>query len=639
MHNLNRWVPGTAVRSSSEGMEGVWLIRRTNGSNVTLANIDGHSVMIKTEEELSEHIEGERLHFMAEDLYNGEIVFQDLSDEDQEETARKYSYVKEFLDSEDQKRSKKKLEKIIEFVASKISDISPPAWNTFNNWLKQYSNAGYRLRGLYPNHFKKGCRRQRLDPRVYEIIYQLMPLYFKESQPLPSSIHRMVEAKILKFNLDNPNDLLKVPAYSTVLYHLNKNSYQTHVSGRIGKKRARYEFSDVGEAPATSRILERVEVDHTPLDINVLHDETGTLLGRPNLSILIDHYSRMIMGFQISFEEPSYASVAMAVGNAILPKADFLQSHGIKGNWPAHGIMELMVADNGAEFWGHNLDMAMSDIGSVLQYAPVRSPNYKGAAERFFLTLKTMLIDALPGKTNGVGEGSDEYVAEKEAKLTLTEFKKKFLNWLVNIYHLEPRGKAEQSPLDLWNESAREFPVVEEEVKSIETALMCSETRTLQRSGIQFENLEYNSELLRDIYRREGVTELRIKYSPFNLGHIYVWDELNRLYIRVQCLDYQYAKGLSLYAHRAICKRVKEKRKSYKENAVLQKAKIEVFGDIESLHQRNARRKRPVTAKKAARIHSIGVESHSVVIQQEDCASAIIINSQIEESTDNWEVW
>ncbi len=639
MHNIDRWIPGIAVCANFEGMNGIWLIRRVKSSNVTLVNIDSQVVLVKEKEELEKLLKSEELQFMTDHRYNGDIVFQDLSEKDQKKTTRKYIYVRAFLDSDDQKRSKEKLNKISSFVASKIDDKSPPSWNTFNNWLKQYFKAGNKIKGLYPNEPNKGNRDIRGDPRVREIINQSIPLFFKNNQMMKSTIHRIVEAKVLKHNLNNPDDLLKPPVYSTVSYHIDKRSYQDHVKGRIGKNRARYEFANIGEAPRTSRILERVEADHTPLDINVLHDETRTLLGRPTLTVLIDHYSRMVTGFQISFEEPSYASAAMAIGSAILPKTDLLDVYGVEGCWPAHGVMEMMVADNGAEFWSDNLDMAISEVGSVLQYAPVRSPNYKGVAERFFLTLRTTLIDSLPGKTNSVGTGSDEYIAAKEAKLTLSEFKEIFLNWLVNIYHLEPHGKAEKSPLDMWNDSAREFPVVEEDAKRIETALMCSDTRTLQRSGIQIEVLPYNSDFLRDIYRREGVVELTIKYNPFDIGHIYVWDDLNRVYIRVDCDEYEYAKGLSMYAHKAIRKRIRAMRKSYKENAVLQKAKADLFGDIEILHERNVRRKSQATAKKAARVHSLGVDDFSEKINLEDATPVVIQNMMAEEEPDDWEVW
>ncbi|WP_299581525.1 hypothetical protein [uncultured Microbulbifer sp.] len=386
MHSLSRWIPGIALCANFDGQDAIWMIRRINGPNVTLANIDNKTVLVKAQAELEESLENKTLQFMADYRYNGEIVFQDLPEKYQKETVRKHAYVRAFLDSDDQKRSKRKLEKIIQAVAENIDDKKPPAWNTFNYWLKQYFNAGCQIKGLYPNDPKKGCRDLRVDPRVREIIDQSVKFYFKNGQILMSSIHQMVEAKVLKHNLSNPDDLLVIPAYSTVAYHIKKRSYQAYVRGRIGKNKARLECANVGEAPETNRILERVEADHTPLDINVLHDETKTLLGRPTLTILIDHYSRMVMGFQVSFEEPSYASAAMAIGNAILSKKDLLEFYGIEGDWPAHGVMELLVADNGTEFWSDNLDMAISEVGSVLQYAPVRSPNYKGVVERFFLT-------------------------------------------------------------------------------------------------------------------------------------------------------------------------------------------------------------------------------------------------------------
>lgn len=222
MHNGNRWIAGIAVRSFSHDMSGIWIIRRVNGSKVTFANIDDQSVVVKSDEELEERLASKHIQFLAEDRYNGEIVFQDLSEKDQEETVRKYTYTKAYLETEDKKRSKRKLARLIDSVAEAIGDNEPPAWNTFNNWLNQYFSAGERIKGLYPNHSKKGCRIQRMNPKIYQIIDDVMPFYFKASQMLPSTIHRMVEAKILKHNLDNLDDTLSIPAYSTVANHIKR---------------------------------------------------------------------------------------------------------------------------------------------------------------------------------------------------------------------------------------------------------------------------------------------------------------------------------------------------------------------------------------------------------------------------------
>lgn len=72
--------------------------------------------------------------------------------------------------------------------------------------------------------------------------------------------------------------------------------------GRHGARVLQAELTKALSGITTTRVLERVELDHTELDIHVLHDDYKTLLGRPNITALIDHYSGMLLGFQISFE-------------------------------------------------------------------------------------------------------------------------------------------------------------------------------------------------------------------------------------------------------------------------------------------------------------------------------------------------
>jgi hypothetical protein len=65
---------------------------------------------------------------------------------------------------------------------------------------------------------------------------------------------------------------------------------------------------------ATIEILERVEIDHTPLDLFVVDDDTGMPLGRPYVTLCIDDFSRCILGMHIGFTSPSYQSVVQFMG-------------------------------------------------------------------------------------------------------------------------------------------------------------------------------------------------------------------------------------------------------------------------------------------------------------------------------------
>lgn len=80
---------------------------------------------------------------------------------------------------------------------------------------------------------------------------------------------------------------------------------------RLKEKYVDKHFRATGAGVINKFILERVEVDHTPLDVIVLNEKTGLADGRPTLTLLLDRYSRMPLGFEIGFEVPSELSVSL----------------------------------------------------------------------------------------------------------------------------------------------------------------------------------------------------------------------------------------------------------------------------------------------------------------------------------------
>ena len=635
MPKIELWAPGFAVEFFLEDLKGKFLIRKNHREKLTLCGLISGQVITVSINDMNEYRRDEKVKFIAEHHDLNGMSFTELSDLDQMKTARKYHYVSAYFEKGAPPRSRKKLLPIIEEVSDSIGDKKPPAWNTLNNWINQYKKLGKKLRGIYSNTAGRGNRDDKIDDIVIEFIESQKPRYLKKSQPLASSILKIVEAKIIDNNFSNPEKTSRVPALATVKKRLNTVRYDEKIRGRIGAHRARYEFSKLIGSVETHSILERVEVDHSPLDLHLLDDDHGTLLGRPTLTVFIDYHSRMVVGFQVSYEAASYASASMALSCSILNKQDLLDKYGVNGEWPAHGIMQQIVADNGSEFWGENMDNAAAELGVSIFYTPVKAPNYKGVVERFFLTLKTMLLDSFPGKTNGVGKGSNEYNAQDHAAFTVTEFKKIFLNWLVNIYHRTPVGKMEKSPLDIWLESEECFPIPVEEENDIETKLMPSQERKLHRSGIAINNLEYESSVLRDLYARDGSVFFSIKYSPFDLGYVYVYDSLNKLFIKVQAKNFSYASGLSLYAHNQIRKVAKKHKDAYQEDIAMQKAKVEVYGAIEEKIESNKRRKNQVTTTKSSRMKKTGFE----ITGQEDLKRNNQIHNNINDTDDEeWEV-
>src|SRR5262249_26957968 len=139
----------------------------------------------------------------------------------------------------------------------------------------------------------------------------------------------------------------------------------------------------------TTRILERVEIDHTPLDLFLIDERTWLSSGRPTLTMAIDHFSRMPYGYYLSFGDPSAAAVVGALRHGVLPKslsAQALPDLPIEGQWPVFGLLECLVVDNGLEFHGIDLDGIAQDLGFTIVYCPKRTPRFKGVIERYFKT-------------------------------------------------------------------------------------------------------------------------------------------------------------------------------------------------------------------------------------------------------------
>lgn len=66
-------------------------------------------------------------------------------------------------------------------------------------------------------------------------------------------------------------------------------------------------------------------MDHTLVDVHILADDRVHVIGRPWLTVVIDEYSRVLLGYYLSLYVPSAVSVACALSHAILPKNDFLK--------------------------------------------------------------------------------------------------------------------------------------------------------------------------------------------------------------------------------------------------------------------------------------------------------------------------
>ncbi|MDB6060054.1 MAG: Integrase/transposase family protein [Verrucomicrobiaceae bacterium] len=631
------WVEGVIIEFKDGKPCNRAMVRRVGKHEIVIADIQDGATYRVEQFDLNEKKQRGELRFLAEVRDFGDLSFIDLSEKEQREVNRRFKYIRGLKENGIAKITEKNACNIIKEIAKKLGEKSPH-WQSVRSWNKSFIEAGQKMRGLYPRHRYKGSRESKIDDRVVEIINRESSRYFKLSQPTIASIVRNIEAKIIDHNLSNPESPLKAPTFLTIQKRIQDKSYQNKQKSRKGKRTLAAELAGSDSGIVTSRVLERVEIDHTQLDIHVLHDDHKTLLGRPFITVLIDHHSHMVLGFQMSFENPSFASVCMACMNAFLPKDDFISKMKCDSSWPAHGIPSTLVTDNGNEFWGRHFASVADELGPIFQYCPIRKGNYKSKVERFFGMVNSLVLDDLPGVVRKPGKCGEGYDARQEAKITFTEFKRYFTNWLTEIYHNSPIDETGMTPNELWVQSEDDLPIPFENEMELIPILMATTTRELSGGGIKIFSLNYDSAVLKDIYRRDGPCSVTAKYNPFDIGSILVLDDHNKTYLKVDCARYSYASGLSEFENKKIREEARRNGQNKLEDFDLQRAKVKLAEERDELHARNMRRKTQVTVSKAARSEQIGVESPRLVIDNTKNITVIAGELDEELDLDGWEV-
>lgn len=605
---------GTIFKVSNNGTkrEDLFIVSSVGKDNIKSSNIRSNESLTLTFVQVQDLIDKNKLTFQKDIRTQKGISFENLPQEEQQLAQKKLQLLQLLKEKGITKISgTEKTKQVILELSIQAGFNKPPHWQAVRSWSISFKDAGGKIKGLYSDKKFRGDPKHRLSKRVEDIITDEINDFIRPSQPKVSSLIRNIETRILDYNINNPADVQKIPSRNTVVKRLNQVELERKQKAKKGLSAYELELANSIAPYSTTHILERVEVDHTPLDIQLLHDVDYTLIGRPNLTALIDHYSGMVLGFQLSFEAPSFAAVSSACLNAFLPKESHLERLEITGDWPAYGVPETLVTDNGNEFWSNHFSSIGMQLGMIIQYAPIRKPNYKGSIERFFGTVNTFLLDDLPGVIRKVNFSNKDYDAQKHAQITFSMFESIFFDWIVNTYHNLP-NKNGLTPNELWNDSSSNHPVPAEDELEIELALLATQSATLSGSGISFLDLKYNSDALQSLFRREGKHRIDFKVNPYDIGEILVFDAKELAYIKTPCLEYSYAKGVSIYQHRQHKHLIRKFKRQKLGKEELIKAKIKLLKQKDDIRNQNSRRKTQVTTQKYTRIEKVGIPSFNI---------------------------
>lgn len=234
------------------------------------------------------------------------------------------------------------------------------------------------------------------------------------------------------------------------------------------------------------------QCDHTDLDV-LLVDIEGNEIGRPYLTTVIESNSGCIVGFHISFKKPGSHEVALALRHAFLPK-EYGEEYKLQQEWNVSGIPQYFITDRAKEFKSTHLKQIAAQLGIELRLRAY--PQQGGLVERPFGTINTEFLESIPGYTGSNIQRRPKN-AEQEACLTLDEFERLLVRYIVDHYNQNPYPRAKnQTRTSRWQSMLLE-PLKEIDERKLDICLLKSKQRKLQREGqIRFANLIYKGECL-----------------------------------------------------------------------------------------------------------------------------------------------
>ncbi|AJZ57684.1 integrase core domain protein [Paraburkholderia fungorum] len=495
------------------------------------------------------------------------------------------------------------LEPLIHAVASRTNDAKPPSVTTLYRWYARY-RTHRQMRALIPRYDRRGGSGVRQTDRILELVEEATKEALGASPAATgTTIYALLVGKIKSENSRRlPDDQLVTPSIRT-FYRLfgRMQAYDLYVL-KHGKAAADRRFQIVKAGPKVSRILERVEADHTPLDLFLVDEETALPLGRPILTLLIDVYSRFPVGYFLSFGGTSTAVVMGALRHAVLPKPqtnEVIPNLPVHHQWPCYGRMHALILDNGLEFHADDLESVAFDLDIRLQFCPKHQPRFKGVVERFLKTVNYFFAHQLPGTSLAKMADRGDYDPVKHALLTLAEFKHLFEKWLLDVYAQKIHRGIHTTPWAKWHEGLSTYtPELPESVSDLQRRIGLVEERRLGREGITLNDLKYAGGELSPLLNQWGPgVKVRIVYDPEDLGQIQVWAPESEDPVTVFAVKQAYATGLTLHQHELICQRVREKGESTEDSEALAEAKYEIALAIDALLKSRKQRSRRVAAK------------------------------------------
>ncbi|SMF08447.1 Mu transposase C-terminal domain-containing protein [Pseudogulbenkiania subflava] len=512
------------------------------------------------------------------------------------------------------------LVELIKRIALRIGDPKPPSAITLYRWHKLFLQFDGDLRALLPKLHARGSRTLHGGGELSALLEEAtQQVYLTKQRKSIRTLHDAIIVLIAQANTSRSTDAqIPLPSYSTVRRYVRSLPKYDVDLARYGREYVRKKYRHSGITPTASYPLERVEIDHTPLNLFVVDEETLLVLGRPYVSWIIDCYSRMILGFYISFAPPSIDAVFRCLKHSIEGKGYVRERYpDIVNDWPCHGIPMMAVVDNGLEFHAKDLLRATYELGIHYQFCPPRTPWFKPMVERSLRSLAEQFAHLLPGTSFANWFDRYGYDPLREGLVTMSELIHALHVWIVDVYSQSYHRGIKQTPYVAWKAGQELATLRTISTERLSLILSQQEERILGHAGIELHGLRYNNEDLLVVRKQFGDRlKVQVRYDPDDLGSINMLHPSTREPILVPCLTPEYADGLHLYQHKLIQKALRTEGLKTTDPLALAKAKAHMQDVVGQLVQSKKLSERKKAARTRGSNSAAVIKRSSLTVEQ-----------------------
>lgn len=428
---------------------------------------------------------------------NAPSIFKGLSSHDLQETVKRYRRIEPYL----------------------LRNISPPKklhfeYRYYRRFKRAERDGKPGIEGILSRTSKRGWRGPRLPKHVIEALKDAFELDWESPVAITkTAFFGKVGRKFAKLGFQLPSRKT-INAY---LARFHRDTTDRRRQGRYGEYKQRgFSTNDQPLELHGTRLLEIVHIDHKLLRVLIRCSRTGQLLGLCWLTLAIDAFTRMPVGFWLDFARPNAVSLLMVLRDIV---------------WRFGRLPTTIVADNGAEFHSALYQLLIAKHGSHALYRAPGHSSDGGIVERGFLTIDTDVIQPLEGVISKDYKDLKKYDPftdpRARARHTINDIYARLEQYLFHEYPNFQHSELGASPQMLWDISKEEtglfsLPSIDREEFYFDSLPFDprKQTRRINRSsGISIRKRNYWNPAFRnpELHGRD----VNVRFDPVNPFFVY----------------------------------------------------------------------------------------------------------------------